>query len=166
MKDIRAGDRVEGKPEGLAGGSGIGTVKAIEDGGEYGYPGKIARVAWDGIPGLGQWLPVSVLRVTAVGGLAEQQAAEAAAPVRGTSEDVYSAAVAALAAVIGGAPKAVFFTKGWTVQARLTLNHVTLNVIPDAGEVLRRPRASVQTFPMTRADGRTVQVTVPEDDPR
>lgn len=139
--DVRIGDRVEGKRGTVMHGR-RGTVRKMEDGGDFGYSGKVARVVWDGLPG-SQLLPVLVLRVVAAGGFADAEAVETAeamtrgtrwedtpAGFRGESEDVYSAAVAAIAAVLAGQDKVQTVAPGWIVQGELSGPEIRVVAVP------------------------------------
>lgn len=129
--DVRIGDRVEGRPG--DGAARFGTVLAVEDGGDYGQPGKVARVSWDKYGA--SYMNAAHLKLLTPAARKRAEAAEAVetaeamtrgtrweetpAGFRGESEDVYSAAVAAIAAVLAGQDKVQTVAPGWTVRGEL-----------------------------------------------
>lgn len=101
---------------------------------------------------------------------------EAAGPVVEKSDDLYSAAVAAIAAVCSGADEAAAEAPGWQVRAEAFGPEVRLVAVPtddSAGHAqvakMLAARRHVFTYPVKGRDGRTVRVTIPDrdyDDPR
>ncbi len=182
--DVREGDRIEARP-----GDGAlrrGTVLKVEDGGDYGQPGKVARIQWDGILGA-SWMNTAHLKVLAAGGLAREaaEAAETASAVsrgtrweetpagfRGESEDQYSAAVSVIAAVLSGQDKVQVVAPGWIVRGELFGPEIRLTLVPSddvpgraAVQAMKRFRdGRPLTFPAVDAQGREVRVTVPDDE--
>lgn len=139
--DVRIGDRVEGRP-----GDGAlrhGTVLAVEDGGDYGQPGKVARVSWDKqgafymnaahlkllTPRLGSGATKEVVE-TAEAMTRGTRWEDTSAGFRGESEDVYSAAVAAIAAVLAGQDKVQTVAPGWIVQGELSGPEIRVVAVP------------------------------------
>lgn len=99
--DVRIGDRVEGRPG--DGAPRFGTVLAVEDGGDYGRKRAEAAEAVE----------------TAEAMTRGTRWEETPAGFRGESEDVYSAAVAAITAVLAGQDKVQTVAPGWTVRGEL-----------------------------------------------